>query len=148
MDPRPFLQPLIVGFELYSQLTVMHAEEAIRSPLDGLGNHVFHLLSDHADIGFVAAIVTEAIDAEAVWKPADEDDVVLEADIGSPPAAAPTATTAAVHAATAGSVRAAGTGMVRDMCARAATAVARSGPGPICRGGVLPVSSVVSLTAA
>src|ERR1700683_1777316 len=104
MDLRPFSHPLIVGFELYPKLTVGHAEEAVRSSLDGLGHHVVHLLSDHADIGFVAAIVTEAIDAEAVWKPADENDVVLEADIGSPPAAAPT-TTAAVHAATASSVR-------------------------------------------
>src|SRR5262249_39095634 len=71
----------------------------IRASRHGLRHDRLHLLRHHADIGFVAADIAEAIEAEPVVEPAEQNDVVLERDIG-PPAAATTATAAATTATT------------------------------------------------
>src|SRR5262249_10905734 len=64
----------------------------------------YDFLRQHADIHFVAAVIAEAIESQAVIEPADKRDVMLEPDIGAASAAATTAaaTTAAAAATAAG----------------------------------------------
>src|SRR5262249_50439287 len=52
------------------------------------GHHRLHLLRHHTHIGAVAAVVGEAIEAEAVVEMAQQGDVVLETDVGPTSAAA------------------------------------------------------------
>src|SRR4029077_1354992 len=60
-----------------------------------------HFLRHHADIGLLAPIITEAIEAEAVVELAEERDAVLELDVRAPAAAATAETAAAATEATA-----------------------------------------------
>ena len=53
-----------------------------------------HLLRHNADIEFVAAVIGEAIEAEAVVEPAQQGDVVLEPNVGAASAAPAAAATA------------------------------------------------------
>ena len=48
------------------------------------GHDCLDFLRHHADIGLVAAVVAEAVEAEAVIEVAEKEDVVLEHDVGSP----------------------------------------------------------------
>ena len=59
------------------------------------GHHGLHLLRHHADIGLVAAVVAEAIEAEAVVEMAEHDDVVLQPDVGLVASATTATSTAA-----------------------------------------------------
>ena len=52
----------------------------------------------HADIGAIAAVVAEAIVADAIGEMAKKNDIVLESDIGPAPAAAATTAEAATAA--------------------------------------------------
>src|SRR5437016_10677047 len=98
-------EPLIVGLELQAELVIEHPQRAVAAAHDRIGHYSLHFLRHHADIGLVAAIVAEAIEAEAVVEMAKERDVVLEHHVGSPAAttatAAATTTAAATDAATA-----------------------------------------------
>ena len=67
-----------------------------------------HLLRHDADVGCVAAVVSEAIEAKTVAETPEQHDIVFEAHIRAPTAAtaAPaTATTAATATATAAATR-------------------------------------------
>src|SRR5262245_41920924 len=87
---------MLVGLKLDPELFVEDSQIAVAAAHNGAGHDRLHLLRHHADIGPVAAVVAEAIIAEAVVEMAEQNDVMLEHDVRSPPAAA-----AAAHAATA-----------------------------------------------
>src|ERR1700733_9250189 len=90
--------PRVPALHAQAQPFVIHPQIAIAAADDGLGLYGEDLLGHHADISFAAAIVAEAVEAETVIEAAEHDDVVLQADVGSPAAAM--AATAAVSAAT------------------------------------------------
>lgn len=60
-----------VGFERQSKHLVGNTHVTVRAMGHRLRHHGFDLLRDHSDIGRVAAVVHEAIIAEAVIKPAE-----------------------------------------------------------------------------
>ena len=77
----------------------MNAEISIPVTLDRIGPHHADLLRHHADIGPLAAVIGEAIIAQAVLQMTEQDDVVLERDVRA--ASAATSTTAAESTAAA-----------------------------------------------
>ena len=67
---------------------------------DGTGVDLLYFLRHDADIeGAIAALVAEAIELETVAKPHQRGNVLLEADVGTPPPAAATAAAAATSTA-------------------------------------------------
>src|ERR1700738_141366 len=76
--------PLVVGLELQAELVVEDTQIAVAAAQYRRGHNCLDFLRHHADIGLVAAVVAEAVEAEAVIEVADEGDVVLEHDVGSP----------------------------------------------------------------
>ena len=65
-NPRPCGKPLVVGLELQPELVVEDAQVAIVTAGHRIRRNDLHFLRHHADIGFVAAVVAEAIEADAV----------------------------------------------------------------------------------
>src|SRR5262245_35949732 len=118
-NPCARRQPLLVGLELDAEPVIEDPQVAVAAAHDRFRHDALHLLRHHADIGLVAAVVAEAIEAEAVVETAEQRDVVLERNIRpssttatTAPAAAtttaePAATAAAETAATAAAAEAA-----------------------------------------
>ena len=105
---RAARHPLVVGLERQSQPIVGNAHIAVSAARYGFRHHGLHLLRHHPDIGGVAAVVDEAIIAEAVVEPPEQHDIVLEAHVGATPAAAtPAAATSAAAASAAAEAAAA-----------------------------------------
>jgi hypothetical protein len=93
---------LVVALKFQPELTVIHPQIAITAASHRFWCDLGDLLGDHPDIGRVAAIIAEAIEAKAIVQIADKNDVMLESDVRTPSAAATaaaTATTAATAAA-------------------------------------------------
>src|SRR5215510_13135333 len=84
---------MLVGLKLDPELFVEDSQIAVAAAHNGAGHDRLHLLRHHADIGPVAAVVAEAIIAEAVVEMAEQHDV------SSPPAAAAAAAAATASAA-------------------------------------------------
>ena len=99
--------PLIVALKFQPELTVIYPQIAITAASHRFWCDLGNLLGDHPDIGRVAAIIAEAIEAKAIVQIADKNDVMLESDVRAPAAAATTATTPAATAATAAAPEAA-----------------------------------------
>ena len=78
---RAGCDPLLVGLERQSKQIVGNAHIAVSAAHDRFRRHGPHLLRHHADISGVAAVVDEAIIAEAVVEPPEQHDIVLEAHI-------------------------------------------------------------------
>jgi hypothetical protein len=89
--------PLVVGLERNAELAIEHPQVAIRAADDRIRHDRPNFLSDDANIGFVAAVIAEAVEADAVIEAAEQLDVMLERDVGPPSAA----TEAAAHPTTA-----------------------------------------------
>ena len=101
-DPRAGCYPLVVCHELQTELVVEHAQISVTAALNRVRPDRLHFLRHHADIRLIAAVVAEAIEAQAVVEVSDQPDVVLERDIRTPATtatAAPAATTTASTAA-------------------------------------------------
>jgi hypothetical protein len=98
---------LIVALKFQPELTVIYPQIAITAASHRFWCDLRNLLGDHPDIGRVAAIIAEAIEAKAIVQIADKSDVMLESDVRAPAAAATTATTPAATAATAAAPEAA-----------------------------------------
>lgn len=81
---------MLVSLKLDSDLFVIDAQVSIAVANDRLRHHLLHFLGNHADIGTIAAVITEAIVAEAVGEMAEQDDVVFDHDVGPPPATSTT----------------------------------------------------------
>src|SRR6266849_1821645 len=76
--------PLVVALELQAELVVEDMQIAVAAAQYRRGHDCQDFLCHHADIGLVAAVVAEAVEAEAVIEVAEKGDVVLEHDVGSP----------------------------------------------------------------
>src|SRR5262249_57725240 len=91
--------PVLVGLEFDAEPVVEDAQGAVAITHHRLRHHSLHLLRHHTDVGAVAAVVAEAIVAEPIGKMAEQNDIVLERDVGSSttpaPPPPPTATAAA-----------------------------------------------------
>src|ERR1700722_19396120 len=79
-------EPVRVAFERHAELVVVHTQIAVAIARDRFRYDLLHLLGHDADIGLVAAVVAEAIEAQAVVETAEQRDVVLEHDVGPAPA--------------------------------------------------------------
>jgi hypothetical protein len=112
--------PLVVALERQAELVVVDAQITIPAARDSLWHDLLHLLGDHTDIGFVAAVIAEAVEAKAVAEMAEQDNVVLQPDVGSPSTA-----TAGTAAATRGAATAVSNASARP-CALRSAAAARS----------------------
>src|SRR5216684_947299 len=107
-NTRSARNPRVVGLEGQSELVVEDSQVAIAAAHDRLRHYAAHLLRDHAHIGLVAAVVAEAVEAESVVETAEQHDVVLERDVGSPPASAAAAESSSSSAAATESAAAGG----------------------------------------
>ena len=77
---------------------------------DRIGIDLLHLLRHDTDIErAIAALVAEAIELETVAESHQRNDVLLEADVGAPPAAAATTAAATTTSAATGNLAAAAT---------------------------------------
>ena len=103
--------PLLVGLKLDTYLVVEDPQIAILALRDCVRLNHLHILRHNTDIGFVAAIVAEAIEANAVGKMTEKNDIVLERDVRSPSTAATGATGATAARSHAAAAAAAKTGM-------------------------------------
>jgi len=120
---------VLIGLELDAEPVIKNAECPVTIVHDRLRHDSLNFLRHHTDIGTVTAVVAEAIVAEAVGKMAEQDDIVLERDVGPPAstttttsATATTATSAAAEAATTTATHAAATTAetaTTDTCATA-----------------------------
>src|ERR1700676_281409 len=76
--------PPVVGLKRPAELVVKDPQVTVAAAQHRRGHNCLHLLRHHANIGLVATVVGEAIEAEAVFEVADKEDVVLEHHVGSP----------------------------------------------------------------
>src|SRR5215211_1702381 len=76
--------PLVVALKLHPELVVQDAQIAVVAAQYRRGHDCLDLLRHHADIGLVAAVVAEAVEAEAVVEVAEKRDVMLKHHVGSP----------------------------------------------------------------
>jgi hypothetical protein len=81
-DLCPGCHPLVVRLELQAKRVVEDPQAAVVAARDRLWHHRLDFLRHHADIDLAAAVVAEAIEAEAVVEVAEQRDVVLERDVG------------------------------------------------------------------
>src|SRR5262249_15874920 len=95
---------MLVTLKLQPELIVEHPEIAIATAHDCFRHYHADFLGHYANIGFLFTIIDKSIEAEAIVETAKQFDVVLEPDIGAPPAAArhgPRATGTAANMVTA-----------------------------------------------
>src|SRR5258705_12825612 len=76
--------PLVVGLELQPELVVEDPQIAVAAAQYRRGHDCLDFLRHHADISLVAAVVAEAVEAEAVIEVAEKRDVGLKHHVGSP----------------------------------------------------------------
>src|SRR5262245_40891283 len=95
-NSRSRCDPLVVSLQFQAKFIVEHPEVAIATSCDRHGHERLYLLGHYADIGFVTAVICEAIEAETIVELAEKNDVVLQPDIRS---ATATTSTAAAHSA-------------------------------------------------
>ena len=100
--------PLLIGLEPDAKPVIEDAECPVAIVHDRLRHHRLHFLRHHADIGPITAVVAEAIVAEAIREMTEQDDIVLERDVG-PSASSTTTTSATATAATSAAAEAATT---------------------------------------
>src|SRR6188768_3542439 len=132
-NPRPRGKPLVVGLEWQPKLFVVDTQVAVVTADDSIRPHGLNFLRHYADITLVAAVVAEAIEAEAIVEMPEQDDMVLERDVGTSSA---TAAARACHArltassrSPRGSAATAGAGECVSAAAAAATrTLAGAGP--------------------
>src|SRR5664279_975790 len=79
---RARADPIFPGLHAQAELIVIDPQIAVAATHDSIGHDGLDFLRHHADIGLVAAIVAEAVEAETVVEMAEQDDVMLGADIG------------------------------------------------------------------
>src|SRR5262245_13653155 len=125
-NPCARRQPLLVGLELDAEPVIEDPQVAVAAAHDRFRHDALHLLRHHADIGLVAAVVAEAIEAEAVVEPAEQRDVVLERNIRPPSTTATTAPAAATTAEPAATAAAETAATAATAAAAEAAAAARA----------------------
>ena len=76
-DPSACSDPMIVCLEGYAELVVEDPQVAVSIPSNRLRHDGLHILCDHSDIGFFAAVISEAIEAKTVVEMAEQDEIML-----------------------------------------------------------------------
>ena len=94
-------EPPLVGTEFHTEPRIVDTQIPVSATRDRLRNNLQHLLGHDAHISFVAAVVVEAIEAEAIVETAEQRDVVLEPNVRSSSTATTTAAATTTTAATA-----------------------------------------------
>jgi hypothetical protein len=74
--------PLAPALQAQAKLVIIDTQIAVTAAGDGLRHHRFDLLRHHAHIHLVAAVVAETVEAYSVGEPAEQDDAVLEPNVG------------------------------------------------------------------
>ena len=92
--------PLLIRLEFDPEPAVKNAQGAVPIMNNGLRHDSLNLLRHYADIGTVASVIAEAIVAEAIRKMTEQNDIVLERDVGSSTTTTATTTTTTATAAT------------------------------------------------
>jgi hypothetical protein len=82
---------MVIGLELQAELVVEHFRVTVAIAHDSLRHNGLHLLRNDADIGLVAAVIAEAIEAKAIVEMPEKGDAVFEPYVGPPSAPASTA---------------------------------------------------------
>src|SRR5262249_61384833 len=101
-NPCTGCDPLVICHEWQAELVVEDTQVSVAATHNRIWSDSLHLLRHHADIGFVAAVVAEAIKSKAIVEMTKQGDVVLERDVRASSAAAAsaaaTASAATAHA--------------------------------------------------
>ena len=92
---------MLVSLKLDPKLVVIDSQVAVLATHNCLRHDLLHFLRHHADVSSIAAVIAEAIEADAVAELAEKNDIVLERDVRSPSATATTTATTTTAAATA-----------------------------------------------
>src|SRR4029079_13382414 len=90
-EMRARCDPLLVGLESKAELLVEDPQVSVATTSHRLRRNLLHLVRHDTDIGLLAVVVAETIEVQAIGKPPEQHDVVLQGDVG--PASASTATT-------------------------------------------------------
>src|SRR5215475_1675466 len=100
-NPCTGCDPLVICHEWQAELVVEDTQVSVAATHNRVWSDSLHLLCHHADIGFVAAVVAEAIKSKAIVEMTKQGDVVLERDVRASSAAAAASAAATASAATA-----------------------------------------------
>ena len=119
--------PLPVGFKWQSKHVIGNAQIPVSAARHRFWNDRLHFLRHDPDICRMAAVVDEAIVAEAVAEPPEQNNIVLEPEVGASPAATASAMAAASMPAAESTASAAVESATAHPSASKAAAVA-SGP--------------------
>jgi hypothetical protein len=133
--PRTRRDPLLIGLEPDAKPVIEDAECSVAIVHDRLRHHGLHFLRHHADIGPITAVVAEAIVAEAIGKMTEQDDIVLERDVGPSATTATTTSTTAATTATAAATEAATTTAATEAAAATTAETAAADTRASTRGG-------------
>jgi len=91
----------VIATEFETEFVVVNPQIAVAAARHGIRHYRLHLLRDHANIGRVAAEITEPVVTETVPEITKQNNVVLQREIGAPAATA--AATSSTTKATTGS---------------------------------------------
>ena len=80
------------GLELHPNHVAEDLEITVAPAHHGAWQDALHLLCHHTHVGLVAAVIGEAVEAEAIGEAPKQHDVMLERNVGSPATAAPPTT--------------------------------------------------------
>jgi hypothetical protein len=89
---------LFERLEGHADLTVVDAQVAVATAVDRSRHDTLYLLRDHPDIGGLGAVIGKTVEAEPVLHDSQQEDMVLELNIGTAPAATAPATTTTTSA--------------------------------------------------
>jgi hypothetical protein len=118
-------QPLIPSHKFQVDAIIIHHKITGMIAPDCAGFDLLHFLRHDAHIsGSIAALVAEAIEFETVVEPDKRDDVLLKADVGTTPAAAPASATPATTTPTSAAAAMSTTSVMSAAPAAAMTHVA------------------------
>src|SRR6478609_3164219 len=98
-EMRARCDPLLVGLESKAELLVEDPQVSVATTSHRLRCNLLHLVRHDTDIGLLAVVVAETIEVQAIGKPAEQHDVVLQGDV-RPPSASTAATPSAAATAT------------------------------------------------
>jgi len=113
---------MVVVLEFYPELLVVHPQITVAAARHGFRCDPNDFLRHDPDVRFAAAVIAEAIEAEAIVQITQENDVMLDHDVGAPTATPATTTPAATTMAAAGANAATAAAAARAQTAAAPAA--------------------------
>jgi hypothetical protein len=72
---------LIVTLKFQPELVVIHSQVAVASACHRLRRDLRNLLGNDPDIGRVASVIAEAVEAKAIIQITDQNDVMLKSNV-------------------------------------------------------------------